>query len=150
MFTVHGDEMRSTVDAINMNYGHVRFIPLIGLRAHDPHPCVFIRLVPNAGKPVHHCAWIIRTHEMKGKKCKDAHNIQTIHWVCLWVCIHECTVVTWGLISPERGGANELPSHTVKATDVTRCIEHGSCRVEDADFAVVLGVVTFRSVKKIA
>lgn len=59
MFAIHGNEMCGPVNAINVNDTYTTLVPLIELRAHQPHPCIFIRLITNIIEPVHHGAWIV-------------------------------------------------------------------------------------------
>ena len=101
MFTIHGDKIHSMEDAIDMDDTYSPLALLIELWAHQPHPCIFIRLVSNLIKPVHHSTWVVYIFEMKWKKSKDLYNLQAIHQLCVWVYIHKYAIITWGLVSPE-------------------------------------------------
>ena len=79
--------------------------------------------------------------EVKRKKTKDLCNLQAVHQLHVWVYIHKYTIIMWGLISPERGGVDELMLHPTYTTDITGCIEQGGCRVEDMNLAIMSGVV---------
>ena len=101
MFTIDRNEMCRPVDAVNMDDAYSALMLLIKLWAHQPHPSVFIWLVPNTIEPVYNGAWVIGASEVEREEGEDPHDLQAAHRVCFWVHIHECTVIPWTFISPD-------------------------------------------------
>lgn len=149
MFTIDRNEMCCPVDAVNMDDAYSALMLLIKLWAHQPHPSVFIWLVPNTIEPVYNGAWVIGASEVEREEGEDPHDLQAAHRVCFWVHIHECTVIPWTFISPERCGANDLLSHAMDATSITGRIEQCACRVNHLDLAIVVGIVVLWNVEQI-
>ena len=56
MFTIDRNEMCHLVDAVNMDDAYSVLMLLIKLWAHQPHPSVFIWLVPNMIESVYNGA----------------------------------------------------------------------------------------------
>ena len=63
--------------------------------------------------------------------------------------IHECTIISWTLISPERGGANKLLSHAMDAASITGCIEQCAGQVDHLDLAIIVGIVVLWNIQQL-
>lgn len=147
VFAVDRDKMGGSVDSINMYYTVCALVLLIELRAHQPHTSIFVWMIANAIKPVYNRAWVIGALVMKREPGEDARDLEAVHRIGFWVCIHECTVIPWSFIPPVPRLANNLAPHAVDTADVAGCIEERTGGTEHPNFAGILRVVGLQSIE---
>ena len=58
------DKMHSMEYAVDMDVTYPPLTLVIELQVHQPHSCIFIRLVSNSIKPVHHSTWVVYAFEV--------------------------------------------------------------------------------------
>ena len=149
VFTVDRNKVGCPVDGIDVDNAVRALVPLIELWAHHPHPGIFVWIVSNTIEPVDNRTWIIAAIKVEREEGEDASNLQSIHRVCFQVCIDKDTVMPRSFISPVRTGANDFPTHAMRAANIAGCIEKCARRVEHLHWADILRIGMFGSIDQI-
>ena len=127
MRTIDGDEVCSTINDIDVDYGNVPLIMCIEAWPCSPHPGIGVCLI-RTEKLMYYSTQIVPTVHCKGK---NPHYIQTSHSWNIWIDGNKCTIISGMFLHPRQACANELVVHAIDATDVTGHIETGCGRIKN-------------------